>query len=546
VHEHWYRQAVVYSLDVDTFQDSDGDGVGDLRGLIGRLEYLARLGVTCLWLGPIHPSPRRDDGYDVTDYYAVAPEIGTLGDFVDLVHQAGNLGMRIMLDLVVNHTSDEHPWFRDARSSSESSHRDWYVWSDEEPSDLRHGMVFPGEQETTWTYDAVAKAWYYHRFFDFQPDLNMANPEVRREIERIMSFWLQLGVSGFRLDAAPFIVELTTPNDPNPRRDYEWFTHFRDRLSWRRGDAVILAEANVPRDELPQYFGGGERLQMLFNFLLNPRCFLALAREEAAPVVQALTAGPALPPGCQWATFLRNHDEVDLSHLVGHEREDVFAAFGPKPEMQCYGRGIRRRLAPMLDGDRRRIEMAYAMQFSLPGTPVIRYGDEIGMGDDLGQPDRDAIRTAMQWSARRNGGFSTAPADRVQPPIITRGAYGAAKVNVEQQEQDPDSLLRWFGRALHALRQCPEFGAGECRYIDAGDRAVLAVVHDARDGAMLALTNLAARPCRFSLGRLPEQGAGLREVFADADYEPPSEKLDGIELHPYGYRWIRLRHALAT
>jgi maltose alpha-D-glucosyltransferase/alpha-amylase len=403
VHEHWYRQAVIYSLDVDAFQDSDGDGIGDLRGLIGRIEYLARLGVTCLWLSPIHPNPRRDDGYDVTDDYGVAPEIGTLGDFVDLVHEAENLGLRIILDLVVNHTSDEHPWFREARSSPDSPYRDWYVWSDEEPSDLRQGMVFPGVQETTWTYDDVAGAWYYHRFFDFQPDLNMANPDVRREIERIMSFWLKQGASGFRLDAAPFIVELTAPNDANPRRDYEWLTRFRERLSWRRGDAVILAEANVPHDELPAYWGGGDRVQMLFNFLLNPRCFLALAREEASPIVQALTAGPALPAGCQWATFLRNHDEVDLSHLVGHEREDVFAAFGPKPEMQLYGRGIRRRLAPMLEGELRRLEMAYAMQFTLPGTPVIRYGDEIAMGDDLNLPERDAIRTAMQWSGGPNG-----------------------------------------------------------------------------------------------------------------------------------------------
>src|SRR5262245_51436406 len=461
--ENWYREGVIYSLDVDTFQDSDGDGVGDLPGLISRLEYLARLGVTCIWLSPVHPSPRHDAGYDVTDYYGIAPEIGSLGDFVDLVHQAGNLGIRIMIDLVVNHTSNEHPWFQSARASEDSPYRDWYVWSHEEPSDVRQGMVFPGQQDTTWSYDDEAGAWYYHRFFDFQPDLNMANPEVRREIEKIVAFWLQLGVSGFRLDAAPFIIELTTPNDPNPSHDFDWLTSFRARLSSRRGDAVILAEANVARDELLNYFGDGHRLQMLFNFIVNARTFLALARADATPIFQALTAVPALPPACQWTTFLRNQDEVDLSQLVGHERDDVFAAFGPAPEMQVYGRGIRRRLAPMLGGDRRRIEMAYALQFALPGTPVVRYGDEIGMGDDLSLSDRAAIRTPMQWSAAPNGGFSSAPPKQVHPPVIAEGDYGYPRVSVEQQIRDPDSLLRWFALALRTLREYPEFGSGDTR-----------------------------------------------------------------------------------
>jgi maltose alpha-D-glucosyltransferase/alpha-amylase len=542
--ENWYRQAVIYSLDVDTFQDSDGDGVGDLPGLISRLEYLARLGVTCLWLSPVHPSPRRDGGYDVSDYYGIAPEIGSLGDFVDLVHQARNLGMRIMIDLVVNHTSNEHPWFQSARASEDSPYRDWYVWSADEPSDITQGMVFPGRQKTTWSYDDEAGAWYYHRFYDFQPDLNMANPAVRREIEKIVAFWLQLGVSGFRLDAAPFIIELTTPNDPNPSHDFDWLTSFRARLSSRRGDAVILAEANVARDELLNYFGDGHRLQMLFNFILNARTFLALARADATPIVQALTAVPSLPPACQWATFLRNQDEVDLSQLVGHEREDVFAAFGPAPEMQLYGRGIRRRLATMLGGDRRRIEMAYALQFSLPGTPVIRYGDEIGMGDDLSLSDRTAIRTPMQWSAAPNGGFSSAPPKEVQPPVIADGDYGYPRVNVEQQIRDPQSLLRWFTLALRTLREYPEFGSGDTRPVDTGERDVLAVVHDAPDGAMLALTNLGKRHVRIDLGAQPEQGDDVREVFSDSEYDPPEKDLEQLELRPYGYRWIRLRETL--
>jgi maltose alpha-D-glucosyltransferase / alpha-amylase len=544
VSEHWYREAVVYCLDVDTFQDSNGDGVGDLRGLINRLEYLARLGVTCLWLNPVHPSPRRDDGYDVSEYYGVDPEMGSLGDFVDLIHGATNLGLRVIIDLVINHTSDEHPWFRDARSASDSRYRDWYVWCADEPSDTKQGMVFPGAQDSTWTYDKQARAWYYHRFYDFEPDLNMANPDVRREIEKIISFWLQLGVAGFRLDAAPFVIELTTPNDPNPRKDFEWLIDFRRRVSWRRGDATILAEANVGKDDLPAYFADGRGLPMLFNFILNARTFLALAREDVAPIVQALAEVPTLPPACQWATFLRNHDEVDLSQLAGHEREDVFAAFGPEPEMQIYGRGIRRRLAPMLGNDRRRIEMAYALQFTMPGTPVIRYGDEIGMGEDLRRPEREAIRTAMQWSPGMNGGFSSADPRNVRTSVIDDDQFGYARVNVQSQTRDPGSLLTWFRHALHTLRECPEFGIGDCRYVDSGERSVLAVVRDSPEGAVLAVTNLGRSPCKVTLGRQPEQSGAPREVFCDSEYEEPRDDLGDLELQPYGYRWIRLRESL--
>ena len=368
-------------------------------GLIDRLDHIARLGATCIWLNPIHPSPDRDDGYDITDFYGVHPDLGSLGDFVELIHQSGNRGIRVMIDLVVNHTSDEHPWFQSARQSVDSPYRDWYVWSKDEPADARQGMVFPGYQSTTWSFDEIAGEWYYHRFYDFQPDLNMDNPAVRQEIEKIIGFWLQLGVSGFRLDAAPFVIELTAPGIAEPRKDFSWLDDFRAQLAWRRGDAVILAEANVEQDQLLEYFGDGRRLPMLFNFILNQRTFLALARGECAPILQALAQTPTVPTSCQWATFLRNHDEVDLGRLVGHEHEEVFAAFGPEPAMRLYDRGIRRRLAPMLGNDRRRIEMAYALQFSLPGTPVIRYGDEIGMGEDLRLPERNAIRTPMQWSS---------------------------------------------------------------------------------------------------------------------------------------------------
>jgi maltose alpha-D-glucosyltransferase/alpha-amylase len=546
VPERWFRHGVIYCLDVDTYQDSDGDGIGDLPGLIDRLDHLARLGVTCIWLNPIHPSPDRDDGYDITDFYAVHPRLGSLGDFVELVHQAGNRGIRVIIDLVVNHTSDEHPWFRSARADPASPYRDWNIWSSEEPSDARQGMVFPGYQDRTWTFDEQAGAWYYHRFYDYQPDHNMANPRVRQEIEKIVGFWLQLGVSGFRLDAAPFIIELTAPGDATPRKDFSWLSDLRDQLAWRRGDAVLLAEANVEPEELLEYFAGGTRLPMLFNFLLNQRVFLALARAEVGPILQALAETPALPDSCQWATFLRNHDEVDLGRLVGHEHDEVFAAFGPEPDMQLYDRGIRRRLAPMLGNDRARLEMAYALQFSLPGTPVIRYGDEIGMGDDLSLPERNALRTPMQWDDSANGGFSSTRRRRdLRRPVITGGEYGFESVNVEAQQRDPGSLLAWFQRALVILRECPEFGVGSCHYVDTGERDVLALVHDAPSGAMLAVTNLGRRSRTIELGAQPEQDGSPVEVFADRTYAPVGDKLERIEVGRYGYRWLRLRRTLA-
>jgi len=541
MHERWYKQAAIYSLDVETFQDSNGDGIGDFPGLTSRLDYLARLGVTCLWLNPIHPSPNLDDGYDVADFYNVDPRLGTLGDFNEFVHQACNRGLRVMIDLVVNHTSDQHPWFQEARSDANSPYRDWYVWSNEEPCDRYQGMVFPGHQHETWTWDDVAGAWYHHRFYDFQPDLNMGNPDARAEVRKIMAFWLQLGVSGFRMDAAPFIIELTRPSEPEVRKEFSYLNEFRELMSWRQGDAVILAEANAEKEELVKYFGDGNRLPMLFNFLLNQRTFLALARGEAGPIVSALEAAPAIADLCQWATFLRNHDEVDLGRLSEKERADVFAQFGPDENMQLYGRGIRRRLAPMLANDRRRIELAYSLQFTLPGTPVLRYGEEIGMGDDLRLKERNAIRTPMQWTAGRNGGFSTAAAKALHRPVITGGDYGFETLNVEAQRRDDSSLLHWFERMLHTLRECSEFGVGKCTPLDTGDRAVLAITYEAPGGMMLALHNLGPRARSIDLGEQPGQGGDPFEVFADRSYDAVGPELKAIDVAGHGYRWIRLR-----
>jgi maltose alpha-D-glucosyltransferase/alpha-amylase len=550
--ERWYKEAVVYCVDVDTFQDSDGDGYGDLRGLISRLDYLSRLGVTCLWLNPIHPSPNRDDGYDVADYYGVDPRLGTLGDFAELTLEARERGIRVLLDLVVNHTSDQHPWFRSARSSPDSPYRSWYVWSDTEPPDRRQGIVFPGEQTETWTWDGEANAWYYHRFYDFQPDLDWRNPDVRAEIKKVMGFWVQLGASGFRIDAAPFVLEQVAPGvDPAPK-DFSILEDWRQDVQWRSGDTVLLCEANVDPEQLPDYCtsrqgGPNDRAHMLFSFLLNTRLWLALARRDAEPLVESLPALPSLPAMAQWATFLRNHDELDLSRLTDDQRRDVFRAFAPKAEMQLYGRGIRRRLATMLGGDRRRIELAYSLQFTSPGTPVLRYGEEIGMGEDLSLAGRDAIRTPMQWDAGPAAGFSTAHPGRLVRPVVSRGRFGHRQVNVRAQQRDVGSLLSWFQRLIGTLRECPEIGVGTCSIVPAAaPRAVLAHRFDAPEGSMLFLHNLGETQATVDVGPLPGTEGRPYDVFADAPYDAPKARLAGLELRGYGYRWIRLRRSNAN
>jgi maltose alpha-D-glucosyltransferase/alpha-amylase len=540
----WYRGGVIYSVDVGLFQDTDDDGIGDFAGLLSRLDYLSRLGVTTLWLNPIHPSPRRDGGYDITDYYGVHPRFGSLGDFVQFLNGATERGIRVMLDLVVNHTSDQHPWFVSARSDRNSPYRDWYVWSDSEPPDRFEGQVFPGVEEEVWTWDEVAGAWYRHRFYRFEPDLNTENPEVRAEILKIAQAWMRMGVSGYRMDGAPFVIEPKRPGADLSKKDYAFLHELREGVSWLRGNVALLAEANVAEDEVLEYFGYADgsatRLHMMFAFRLNQALMLALARQDGRPIKTVLDQLPDLPRNAQWTTFLRNHDEVDLGRLTLEERQDVFNAFGPDPDMQLYHRGIRRRLAPMLGGNRRRLEMAYSLQFTMPGTPVIRYGDEIGMGEHLALPERQAIRTPMQWDDTLNAGFSRVDPGRLPVPVIDFGEYGYRKVNVTDQRRDPNSLLVWFERILHTLRECEEIGSGEHEILEAGPPQVF--VHRAtRDGgAMLFLHNLADRPCEVSVGQQADRPGRPLSVVADSDYGEKLD-LDAVQLAGYGYRWIRLR-----
>jgi maltose alpha-D-glucosyltransferase/alpha-amylase len=538
----WYRSGAFYSVDVGLFLDSNNDGVGDFEGLARRLDYLARLGVTTVWLNPIHPSPRRDGGYDITDYYGVHPRFGSMGDFATLLHEAGERGIRIMLDFVVNHTSDQHPWFQSARSAPNSPYRDWYVWSETEPPDRFEGMVFPGAENETWTYDEVARAWYRHRFYRFEPDLNTDNPAVREEILKIAMFWLRQGVAGYRIDAAPFLIE--PRSRAAQQRAYDFLRELRETLSWHRGDAVLLAEANVSDDELIDYFGQSDgaatRVLMIFAFRLNQAMMLGLARKDARPIAATLRELPPLPRHGQWATFLRNHDEVDLGRLTVEERQDVFREFGPDPSMQLYGRGIRRRLAPMLGGDRRRIELAYSLQITMPGTPVIRYGEEIGMGDNLDLPEREAIRTPMQWDDTLSAGFSRAPPDKLVAPVISEGPCSYKHVNVTRQRLDPNSLLTWFERVLHALREIEEIGSGDHEILDEGPDHVLVHRASGRLGSTLFVHNLADEACALKLGAYRDPEQRPLNFIADSDYGWDVD-LDSLDVAGYGYRWIRLR-----
>ncbi len=537
----WYKNAVIYCLDVETFVDSDGDGIGDFAGLLHRLDHISGLGANCIWLMPFFPTPNRDDGYDVLDYYDIDRRLGTPGDFVNFTREARERGIRVIIDLVVNHTSIDHPWFQEARRDRESRFRSFYVWADEPSKEAAEGVIFPGYQESTWTYDDEAGQYYYHRFYEHQPDLNITNPEVQEEIEKIMGFWIELGVSGFRIDAAPFLIELKG-QDSSPSGDrYSYLTDMRNFLQWRQGDSIMLAEANVPQEDLLEYFGNGRRMHMVFGFLINQYTFLSLARRDAAPLRRTLEALPKIPELGQWATFLRNHDELDLGRLTDEEREEVFDEFAPSPDMRLYERGIRRRMAPMLEGDDRRLKLVYALLFSLPGTPVIYYGDEIGMGEDMSLPERRTVRTAMQWSDEENAGFSTAPPDEIIRPVISGGPFGYEQLNVASQDRDQESLMNTIEKIIRTRRGTPEFGWGDFRVIEADASEVLVHCCHWHGNTVVALHNLCDEPREVTVG-LGDNGPSRKwiDILEDRKYDPLDAGARRIALGAYGYRWLRL------
>lgn len=520
--------------------DSEGDGVGDFKGLIHRLDYISGLGATAIWLMPFQPSPGLDGGYDISDYYNVDPRYGTLGDFVDFTHACRQRGIRVLIDLVVNHTSNQHAWFQEARRGPDSKLWDWYVWSKQKPAHNKDGVVFPGVQRSTWSFDESAKHYYFHRFYDFQPDLNTRNPAVQIEILKVIGFWIQLGVSGFRMDAVPFVIAEKGAGVKAETEQYDMLRVFREFLSWRKGDAVILAEANVlPNHDMELFGEFGERLHMMFNFQVNQNLFYALATKDCKPLIKALEKTKPRPATAQWAQFLRNHDELDLARLTDDQREKVFETFAPDKNMRLYGRGIRRRLAPMLGGDRQRLELAYSLLLSMPGTPVIRYGDEIGMGDDLRLPERLCARTPMQWARDPQAGFTRS--EKAVLPVISDGEYGYERVNAAQQTRDPNSLLNWMERMIRMRKQLPEIGWGDFEVLKTGSAAVLGIRYAWRGNCVVVLHNFADEPEPVRLHEIHGAAGGTLVNLFTRDHSTADETgTHHIQMERYGYRWYRV------
>jgi maltose alpha-D-glucosyltransferase/alpha-amylase len=538
----WWKNAVVYCLDVETFLDSDGDGCGDLAGLTDRLDYLAGLGVSCVWLMPFYPSRERDDGYDITDFYGIDGRLGTPGDFAEMLRTAADRGIRVIADLVVNHTSDHHPWFQAGRDR-DSPYHDFYVWADEKPAERPGDVVFPDRETSNWAYDRKARQWYLHRFYSHQPDLNAANPAVEDEIAQVVGYWLDQGLAGFRVDAVPFLLEPMGMPEGAFTDPHDLLRRLRRYMGRRRGDAILMGEVNVPPEQQRAFFGDedGDELQMVLSFTVNQAMYLALAREDAAPLRAALTALPAIPEDCQWANFVRNHDELTLDKLSEPERREVFAAFGPDPALQLYGRGLRRRLPTMVGGDERRLRMLYSLAFSLPGTPVLFYGEEIGMAENLEIPGRYSVRAPMQWSAERHGGFSTTDGELCRP-VVSADGWGPERVNVAAQRRRHDSLLNWFERLIRRRRECPELGWGRCTLLDAGHAAVLAHRADWTGSTILALHSFAGTPLEAHVALEPGVEE-LVDLHGEEHAVPGPGGTATVLLEPYGFAWFRLRRA---
>lgn len=537
----WWKTAVVYCLDVETFLDWNDDGTGDFAGLAQRIDYLSELGVTCLWLMPFYPTPNRDDGYDITDFYGVDPRLGSHGDLVEAIRTARDRGIRVIVDLVVNHTSDQHPWFVDARRSKDSRYRDWYVWVDEPPAGPQPEPVFPDQEKSVWTLDEPTGQYYLHHFYRHQPDLNVTNPQVRDEVARIVGFWLALGVSGFRVDAVPFFIDTLgeSPTDlPDP---HQVIRHLRAFLGRRTGEAILLGEVNVPYEQQLEFFGGdeGDELTLQFDFITMQNMYLALARQDAGPLAQALLSRPEIPPESQWGTFVRNHDELTLDKLSESERQEVFDAFGPEERMQIFGRGLIRRLPPMLDGDEDRIRMVYSLLFTLPGTPVLFYGEEIGMGENLELGDRKAVRTPMQWTSEPAGGFSTFAGELAAP--VVPGEFGPQQVNVEAQRADPDSLLNFVRQLISRYRNSPELGWGKFDVLDQPVAAVFAHRVQWEEATLIALHNFGPEKVTVPLDLGPHVlNCDLLDLLGTQNEMTDADGRVEVELGRYGYRWLRV------
>ncbi|WMJ75223.1 alpha-amylase family protein [Cytophagaceae bacterium ABcell3] len=536
--KNWYKNAIIYRLDVESFYDANGDGIGDFQGLKQKLHYLAGLGIDCIWILPFYPTPNRDNGYDVKDYFNIDPRLGNLGDFVDFVHQAKAFGIKVIIDLVVNHTSIEHPWFQESRKSPDSPYRDYYIWVKEPKSEKKERVVFNGIEHSVWEYDEMADAYYLHHFFKEQPDLNIDNPTVQAEILKIMGFWLELGISGFRIDAAHILTETIEQVHEDKDNLHHILNIFRDFQKGRNAEAVLIGEANVEYDKLKEYFGQKDRLHLLFNFMVNKNMFLSLARKDASPLYKTYKEICNIEPA-EWVNFIRHHDELNLEYLTEEERNEVFETFAPQEEMRIFGHGIRRRFPPMVNGDRKRIEMFYSLLFSLQGIPMISYGEELGMGDNLALSGRTSVRTPMQWSNAKNGGFSKAETNKLVCPLVTEGAFSYHKINVLQQMSEPDSLMHWMENLIRVRKKCPEIGNGNWKTLTTNNAQVFACEAEWQDQKLLCLHNFGEAKAEVKIKTPYLKNAQLVNIFGDRVYKTEDSQ-EVFSIEGYGYRWIKV------
>ncbi len=536
----WYKDAIIYELPVKSFFDANGDGIGDFQGLYQKLDYLENLGVTCLWLLPFFPSPLKDDGYDIANYLDVHPSYGTLEDFKRFLHAAHERQMRVIIELVLNHTSDQHPWFRRAREAPPGPLRDYYVWSDTDEKYKGVRIIFVDAERSNWTWDPVAHAYYWHRFFQHQPDLNYDNPAVVREMLDVLDFWVDLGVDGFRLDAVPYLIERDGTSCENLPETHALIRRIRRHIDERAPGCMLLAEANQPPAEVRAYFGEGDECHMAFHFPVMPRIFMALHLEDRQPIVDAMERTPAIPESCQWALFLRNHDELTLEMVSDDERDYMYLAYSMDPQARLNA-GIRRRLAPLVGNNRRRIELLNSLLFSFPGTPIVYYGDEIGMGDNLYLGDRNGVRTPMQWTGDRNAGFSRADPARLYSPVIMDPVYGYQAVNVEAQENDTSSLLHWMRNMIRMRKLFKVFGRGTIEFLSPPNHRVLAYVRRYREDIILCVANLSrwVQPAELDLSAF----AGLVpvEMLGYTEFPPIGSAPYFLTLGPYGFYWFELQ-----
>ena len=540
----WFKRAVFYEIHIRGFFDGNDDGAGDFRGLIEKLDYLQWLGIDCIWLLPMYQSPLRDGGYDISDFFTIHPDYGTVDDFKSFVDAAHQRGMRVIADLVMNHTSIDHPWFQESRSSPDSPKRDWYVWSDTDHRYLDSRIIFIDSEPSNWTWDPVAGAYYWHRFFSHQSDLNYDNPEVQEAMLNVLRFWLDLGIDGFRLDAVPYLYEREGTSGENLPETHEYLKNVRAEIDARYPDRVLLAEANQWPEDVVEYFGDGDECHMAFHFPVMPRMFMALRREEARPILEILDRTPPIPESTQWGLFLRNHDELTLEMVADEERDYMYAEYAKDPRMKL-NLGIRRRLAPLLDNGRDEMELMHAILFSLPGAPVVYYGDEIGMGDNVYLGDRDGVRTPMQWTGDRNGGFSRADFAQLYLPPLMDPVYGFQAVNVEAALRTPTSLLRWLHRFIALRKEHPVFGLGTYEPLRPENPRVFAHIRRYADDIILCVHNLArtAQAVEFDLsefaGYVPEEMLG-RSKFPRIGELPYL-----LTLAPRGWFWFQLRKDVA-